>query len=767
MNRSVLNKYYLIFICLLVLSCSGTRHLPQGEKLYTNAKIRLDTKHKINTRLIKTNVEGALRPAPNHVYLGMHPQLWMYQHAGDEPKSRIGKWLKKNGEAPVLLSSLKPGATAAIIDARLFNTGIFKSNTEFEIIEKTHTASVIYTSHIQEQYTIKTLNYSVSDDNLGKLIEANQKESLIKPGEAYNLDILKFERIRIDAFLKDNGYFYFNPEYILFKADTVAAYHTVTLNLTIKENIPKSALTVYRIKKVLIDQDFSLHKDEAEAGRKSFVTQNSEFLEDESEMSLRPKELLRSVYLRKDEIFSRKNHIITLNRLMSLENFKFVRIKFADSDTTANGFLDVTIFLTPMSKHTMRSEMDIVTKSNNYTGPRLNVGFLNRNSFRGAELLNLNLATSFEGQLGGNSKNGFSYFFNPQLELTFPRFLLPFKIRNISSIYTPKTFCSLSYNYLKRVSYFDMRTFQFVYSYKWKPDIRIEHEFNPINVSYSSIGNKSAAFIEMLDANPYLKKGYEEQFIAGGSYSFTFNEQVLPAKKMQYYFHLTSEFAGNAFSLAKRILGEDVSQDNPSVIAGSVYAQFAKLSLEGRGYYNLPDKNKLALRVFAGVARPFGNSSVLPYSKEFFSGGPNSIRAFQINSLGPGSYYQDPVKNGFLQLGGDLKLEMNSEYRFTIYRYFKGALFVDAGNIWLLKSNPTKLGNPFSLSGFTKDLAVGTGFGLRVDLSFFILRFDLAMPLRKPWFEENHRWVTNQINFVNSTWRGENLIFNVAIGYPF
>jgi outer membrane protein assembly factor BamA len=175
----------------------------------------------------------------------------------------------------------------------------------------------------------------------------------------------------------------------------------------------------------------------------------------------------------------------------------------------------------------------------------------------------------------------------------------------------------------------------------------------------------------------------------------------------------------------------------------------------------------MALRFFAGVAKPFGNSSVLPYTKQFFSGGPNSIRAFQINSVGPGTYLQNVDYRGILQLGGDIKLEINGEYRFNIYRFIKGALFIDAGNVWLQKSNPSDVGSRFLISRFMNEVAVGAGFGARIDVSFFILRFDLAMPLRKPWLEENQRWVTNQINFANSSWRRDNLVLNVAIGYPF
>jgi len=760
-----ITKLIFLSVCLLLCSCSGTRHLPVGEKLYVGAKIKLKSTDHFNKRSIKTAAELALRPQPNKTYFGMRPKLWKYNFAGEAPKSKFGKWLKRTGEPPVLLSSIKPGVTSAIIDAKLFNLGIFKSYTESRIVEKKRTARIIYTSHIHKPYRIKDLIYDISDDSISRLILEEKDKSLIQSGDDYNLDILKTERIRIDARLKNLGYFYFSPDYLLFKADTSNVNRTVSFKLSLKDSIPKNALTVYRINQVSVNQNYSLNANSARTTNDTVMIQDMAFLGKEARMAIRPKVLSKSIYLRKSEIFSRQNHIITLNRLMSMGNFKLVQVNFAENKLA--GLLDVNILMTPLAKHTFRAEMDLVSKSNNYTGPRMNLSILNRNAFNGAELLNLNLAGSFEAQLSGKDKSMYSYSYNPQLELSFPRFMVPFKLRQSNSIYIPKTHFLLSYNYSKRVNYFDMRTFRFEYGFKWKENICKEHELNPIDVSYTSLGNKSIAFTHLLDSIPFLKKSYDEQFIAGGNYSFTYNEQMLSGKKMQYFFHLMSESAGTVLSLAKRISGEQINFGNPATIAGSIYSQYSKLSIDGRGFYNLNAGNKLALRFFTGVAKPFGNSSVLPYSKQFFSGGPNSIRAFQINSVGPGNYFQDTKQKGILQLGGDLKLEMNTEYRFNIYRYFKGALFVDAGNVWELKSNPANVGNPFTTSTFMNELAVGAGMGLRIDVSFFILRFDLAMPLRKPWLEENHRWVTNQIDFGSSAWRNENLVLNVAIGYPF
>lgn len=735
MTRSIINRQYLLPVCLLLAACSGMSPLPTGEKLYNGAKIKLESAdHLKNKKFITTVAKNAIRPLPNQSFIGLRIKMWFFK------------------EPPVLLSQVNPAVTSAIIDAKFFNIGIFNSSTEYKVIEKKHTAKVIYISHIHSPYTTKGLTYAISDDRISHILHTDKEKSFLKPGIEYNLDLLKTERIRMDALLKDKGYFNFSPDYLLFKANTSETDHTIDLQLTLKDSIPQNALTVYHIGKVYVNQDYSL---------KAKTSDNKK----DTANAIKPAIILRSIFLREGEIYSRKNHAITLNRLMSMGNFKFVSVKFTDNDTIVPGFLDANILMTPMTKRAFKAEIDFVSKSNNFMGPRLDLSYINRNTFHGAELLNLNLTGSFEAQFGRT--NLFSYALAPQAELYFPDILIPFKIIRTNGLYAPKTRFSLSYNFMKRVNYFDMRTIQFIYGFKWKDNILKEQELSPITLSNTSITNTSVAFQDLLTANPYLKKSYEEQFIAGGRYSFTYNEQLGQDKKIQYFFHLTTEAAGNAFSLVKSMTGEKISSDNPSKILGSTYSQYAGITLEGRGYYNFMDKDKIAVRFFAGIAKPYGNSSSLPYSKEFFSGGPNSIRAFPINSVGPGTYQQSTLNSGILPLGGDMKLESNAEYRFNIIRYFKGALFVDAGNVWLLESNPTIAVQSFSFSKFADEIAVGAGMGLRVDLNFFVLRFDLATPLRKPWMEENHRWVINQINFGNSSWRKDNLVLNIAIGYPF
>lgn len=227
--------HLVIFLaCLLFAACSGTRHLPAGEKLYTGAKVKIEATEKVSKGFYKAIAENAIRPKPNSSYFGMRPQLCLYMMAGENPKSKFKKWLQKTGEAPVLLSAVKPGATSAIIDAKLFNQGIFRSYTQFDIVEKKHTAKIIYTSYIHKPYIVKNLVYAISDDSISKLIIRDKENTLLKSGEEYSLETLKNERERIDALLKTQGYFYFNPDYLIFKADTTAVNDSINFKLTIK-----------------------------------------------------------------------------------------------------------------------------------------------------------------------------------------------------------------------------------------------------------------------------------------------------------------------------------------------------------------------------------------------------------------------------------------------------------------------------------------------------------------------------------------------------
>jgi len=762
----VKNIYYFLIIGICAIcSCSGIKRLPPGEKLYTGASVQMVPKLKLkNKNQLRAAAKSAIRTEPNSSFLGVRLKLWMYQK-GDTSKKGLKKFLRKQGEPPVLLSKIKPNETVRYIDTKLFNAGIFNSRTEYKVIEKKRTAKIIYICHVHPPYSISEISYSITNEKIMQIITTNRKKSLIKSGDDYNLETLKKERERVDGILKNNGYYFFNPDYLVFHADTSSRDRTVKLQLTFKEDVPEKALKVYKINSILIDPQYSLMERNADSLHKKLIISDSIIFTD-NDTKVKPRVILKSVLIRPGAIYSRKQHNNTLNRLMTMGTYKFVRIHFSEKDSISD-YLNTSVFLTPLPKRTLRYEINLISKSNDFLGPQLNINYQNRNTFKGAELLNVNFGGSFETQITGKYKNLYSYSLNSKAELIFPRFLLPFNINNTSSFFVPKTKLSLSYNYLKRVRYFDLRSLQFVYSFKWKETATKEHELAPINVNQTTIANQTPEFNELLQFNPFIKKSYEQQFIAGLMYSYVYNEQILERKKHQLYFNTTFETSGNSFSLYNKLRGRKPNEQNPFEIGNVIYSEFSKVSFDIRSYLNFK-KSKLAERLFVGLGKAYGNSSTLPYIKQFFSGGPNSIRAFAINSVGPSTYSVAGNQAFlFLQQGGDMKLEGNIEYRFDVFKSLKGAIFSDAGNTWLFEVNPSINGNAFSIDNFYKEIAVGAGIGLRIDVSFFVLRFDLATPLRKPWLPENNRWVFNSFNFSNADWRSENLVLNVAIGYPF
>ncbi|MGZ4043888.1 MAG: translocation and assembly module lipoprotein TamL [Bacteroidia bacterium] len=765
--RILLNKLALFGI-LLMAACTGLKRLPPGEKLYTGAKIKLVHKGQIkHSKEIASAAKSALRPQPNQTILGMRPKLWLYEYADKIKKKKLKEKMKNQGEEPVLASQVKPSETSKYIDAKLFNKGIFNATTNYKVIETKRTVKIIYTANIHSPYEINEVAYEIVNPKIDSLLNSGKKKTLLLKGDHYDLDVLKKERERLDGILKDNGYFFFHPDYFLFKADTIAPGKKINLTLTLKDETLPRSLQQFRISRVAINPDYSLENKEERDSSYSHRFEVDSVIFLKADTKIKPWVILQNVSLRKHDLYSRKKHNSTLNRLMTMGTYKFVRIKLTPEDSANTNTLDMRILLTPLPKRTLRSEATMVSKSNDFVGPQVNVNYYNRNAFKGAELLNVSLGGSFETQISGKYKNLYSYSLNSKIEILFPRFVVPIPLNHPNNFYVPKTKLSLGYNYLRRIAYFDLRSFQFIYGFKWKESALKDHELNPVNINLVSVLNKTPAFNELLAANPFIQKSYNEQFIAGAWYSFLYNEQIMTNKKDQIYFNLIAETSGNSFSLVNQIRGVKINNQNPQKIAGIVYSQFGKLSADFRNYLNFKN-SKIATRLFAGIGKAYGNSSELPYVKQFFSGGANSVRAFPINSLGPGTHsIETNGANLFLQQGGDIKLESNIEYRFDIFKSFKGAIFADAGNVWLSKSNPAVNVDPFSFSEFYNEIAVGTGVGLRLDITFFVLRFDLATPLRKPWLPKNERWVIQKPMLNNASWRSDNLILNVAIGYPF
>jgi len=732
--------YYYILILysiLLLWGCDITKKLPKGEVLYSGAVIRYNSEKPLRKTTVKKDLEKVKGPKPNGSFLGLRPKLWIYLVAGKEKKKGLGHFLKtKLGEAPVLMTELHPATTAELMKNRLSADGYFHSQVIFERVVKKRTTGFLYTVTLKFPYLIGDVKFPEGDSALDISIRATKEKSLIKKDVLYNLDLFKQERVRIVQELKNAGFFYFNTDYLLFKADSVPNSKQVNVSLTIKPITPARARRAYIINTVSlhIEGPDSMYRDSA----------------------LRPNVILKSVYLKKGELYSRKNHTQTLNHLMEMGTFKNVDISFVESPDSS-GKLDVSVRLALLPRKSVSADLDAITKSDNFTGPALTVSYKDKNLFKGAELFVVNLTGSFETQFGGNESGYNSYEIGANSQLYFPEFILPFNIKPPPTLFLPKTKIDLGFKLDQRVLYYNMSSMNLSFGYKWKATAQREFELDPISFSFTKLLSTTDAFRSLLLENPYLSQSFQEQFIIGSTFSYTYNSMIGSRSPNQDYFQGTLQISGNTLHLVSdKVFGYD-------------YSQFSRFTLEYRYSYSLNKENKIAVRLYGGAGLPYGNSSIMPYVKQFFSGGSNSIRAFQARSLGPGSYKVPDSLAGkfFLDQSGDIKLEGNLEYRFPIFSVLKGAIFADAGNIWLAGKNPLYPGGEFNISTFQNEIAVGTGVGLRFDFTYFVLRFDLGFPLRVPSLPENERWVVNQINFSNSSWRSQNLVLNFAIGYPF
>jgi outer membrane protein assembly factor BamA len=743
--------------------CSNTAYLAKGEKLYTGADVNIEEKKDTpGTGDLKNQLDLLAKPEPNGKLLGLFRfKLWLYN---------IGIFKESLGEPPVLLQSVAPDLVAARMRTLLENKGYFWADVQYAVHEEEHTADIQYTIAIQSPYRINGITVKGGNDALVNAIRSTMEKTVLVTGDQYDLEKLKQERERIDAALKEKGYFYFSPDLIVFQADSSVGNRTVDLSLQIIRDIPVEATRSYTIGDIYIYAGYSLNRDSVTIPAGDAVgIDGCHYVDLENEFDSAV--ILRSVFFKKGAAYSRKSHDLTLNRLMNLGVFKFVNIRFVVADSAGIPYLEPHIYLTPLSLKNVRFELQGVSKSNNLAGPVFNSSFRNRNLFGGAELFTLSFEVGLEMPLGGGQSGGNSYEIGTRGELDLPKFVTPFRLESLSSLFVPKTRMVLGVSLLHRLEYYQLFSVDASFGYNWKESITKEHNLSPLSMTFAHLTGTTQKFEDLLSTNPLLRKSFEEQFIIGQNYSFTYNDQLEKDHKNHLYFKGSVDLSGNLLQLVQSLfIKYAATPDTPYKIFGTTYSEYYKFDIDVREYYNAIDQTScIASRLIAGIGVAYGNSATMPYVKQFYAGGSNSVRAFVARGLGPGSYKMpDSVAaQSFLDQAGDIKLEANTEYRFPIVSVLKGALFVDAGNIWLLREDPSRPGSAFSGKTFLDEIAVGTGFGLRLDLSFFILRFDLAFPLRIPSLPNNERWVMKKINFGDPSWRKNNLALNIAIGYPY
>lgn len=757
-------KFFIVLSLFFTFGCSNTKYLAEGELLYTGSSIKVNDSvlKKKERKALENELEALLRPNPNKKIFGLRPKLLIYNLAGKPKKAKgIRYWLRnKVGEAPILFSKVDLDYNAAVLRNYTQNRGYFKTRVTADSTAKNKRVTAEYSVWPKRQYKIKSVQFPADSSDLGKSIARMSRKTLLKEGNPYDLGIIKLERERIDARLKEKGYYYFNPDYILAQVDSTKGDHEVNIKLKIKEETPDKATIAYKINKIVLYPNFSILK-ESDPHKKEDIVQYKDFTIIDSAQTFKPRVFDRTLYFRKGDYYNRKNHNLSLNRFVNLGTFNFVKNEFKVSDSITNT-LDAYYYLTLLPKKFIRVEVVGKTNSASFTGTEININWNNRNLFGGAELLTVSVFGGAEFQLSGENKGQNIYKLGAETSLTWPRFITPFKVEG-SSEFVPRTRATVRYEFQKRTQLYALNSFKTAFGYIWKEDIRKEHQLNVVDITYVSPNNVTAAYRENILTDATLEKAIEKQLIFGPTYSYTFTNTMQSRKRNTFYFNGKADLAGNVTGLIK---GANIKQGDTIKIFDVPFSQYVKLEADFRHYLKLGKDSELASRIIVGAGFAYGNSSTLPTTKQFVVGGTNSIRAFRARSLGPGSY-EAVVSSSFLpEQSADLKLELNTEYRAKIYGLMKGALFVDAGNIWLLNPDSNKAGAQIS-KDFLNQIAVGAGAGLRFDFDFLILRTDLAFPLRKPYLPEGKRWVVDAINFGSSSWRNDNLILNIAIGYPF
>ncbi len=712
-----------------------------------------------------------------------------FYHFADKSKKEKGirAWMKKRfGEAPALYDTTQVRLSIQKMERYLKDNGYFGSKVSFTTSFRRDSTltDLVYNVRSRGQYFIDEVSFPSSNSPIDSVARRLSRVSRLKSGRPYQLLDIVEERNRLTYQIRNKGYYDFNKSYIFFEVDSTLGDLKTKINVNIPQPSDSTTHHSYTINDIFVFPNYTLDEAIPESENDTLLYRYFTFIN--SKGNIRAKPIDKNTILKKGVPFSQKSHDFTINRLMALGIFKFVNVKyepFVDS-LTGKRYLDSYLYLTPSVWRQLGLDFEVSHRNGvgDFLGISGKFSYTNKNTFKGAQRMELSLSGGLETQLqaGGGLINIIDL--NPALDLTFPWFITPFNIKQASQYYIPYTNLNINYNLQRRLDFYDYNAANVSFGYKWQDSPRTWHEVNPIALSLVDLSNTKPAFDSLLLSNPRLQTSFNDIVVMGLNYTHTYSNANYKGSGNMLYHRFTGDVSGNLFSLLSGWLNSNASK--PYGLLGVPVAQYARLDGDVRYYRNFTSSSVLAARFIGGIGMPYGNSDVLPYIKQFFIGGTNSVRAYRFRTLGPGSYANEGEdlgnQAGFFDQAGDIKLELNLEYRFDLYSWFEGAFFLDAGNIWLLDYDPNRLGgwikesnpdNPtegqFRVGKILDEIAIGGGFGLRMDFDFFLIRFDLATPLRSPFLPKGDRWTFKDIRPLSKQWRKENLRLNLAIGYPF
>lgn len=767
-------KITILFLLLVFSACSTTRNLQEGEVLYTGInKLSVNGMDKsTHGEETMTEVEGALSYPPNGAIFGSSSLrypipfgLWTYNAFVNHQHGWFNKWVFNTFAAnPVYISTVNPATRAKVATNVLHNYGYFSGQVNYDTISAgRRKAKINYTVTMGKVHTLDSIEYRKFTPKMDSLLKETRKEQLLKKGEGFSVVNLESERERLSTLFRNNGYFYYRPDYTMYTADTLQKPYKVQMRVQPDPAIPKRALRQWFVGGLRLNIRKASNGSYNSEPTDSFIYKRLVITWQGKKPPIKPRALFRNFTFKGQEPYSLEKEQSTVQKLNALGVFSQVDFTYHPRDTTSRcDTLDLTLNTTLDKPLDGNFAVGVTTKSNDQTGPSISIGMTKRNMFRGAETFNASLSGSYEWQTNNEtSQSGVSinsYELNLDASLDFPRLFLPgFISKRFRRPATSKL--AVNVDWLNRSKYFEMLSLGANIAYSWQPHPFWKHTFTLFSLTYINRMKVTDLFNTLLQNNPALQKSMSNQFKPVVGYSFTYDNFSDTKRVDHLYWKTDITEAGNGISLYDKMLGHSFSSKEKKLL-GTPYSQYLKLVSEVRWTRTLSQSSKLATRLRGGVVWAYGNSYTAPYNEQFYVGGANSIRAFTVRSVGPGTFVPGNGMYSYLDQTGSVVLEANAEYRMHLFGHLHGAVFLDMGNIWTLKQDPSRPGSQMNLKKFWNQLATGTGAGLRYDMDFIVLRLDVGIGLHLPYD-------TGKSGYYNLPRFKDGLGIHLAVGYPF
>ena len=759
-----------MLVVILLSSCSINRFIPEGKALVKSNKITIEEK---KTQISKSGLSNYITLKPYKNAFQTKVPNWIYYKSERKPNNKVWRWFNERfGREPVYYDATGANNSATQMMRYIDNVGYFHSKVTHTVKTRGKRAKITYHVYPTQPYTINNIEYVIEDTLIRSYIMRDSAKFNLKKGDIYNAYTLNNVRDIITERMKNSGYYYFNRDEVYYEVDSNFMDHSLSITMRLKDK--ELPYKKYYIKDINIYPNFNVFRmndkptDSAsldvEVGlRKRKNTWDFYYYDDPQ---VTPQTFRQSIHIIEGLPYNQRSVTSTYRSLGNFRLFRNVNIEFDTVSTPQDSLnlLDCRITMQQNDKHSITLQGE-GTNSDGDLGVKGGLSYNNKNIFHGAETFQLSLKGGFEAQkLLGNeeTESGKSVFNTWELGLTtslfFPKFLGPFSSLTFSRDYMPTTSISLGFNSQTRY-YYSRYISTASYSYDWKSSFRVGHTLSPFYLNSVKIANINPTFQAYLDAETSQRKKaqYTSHLLFGTRYSITYNTQNITKTGSFFYFRTDLESSGNLLSLFNRTGLITESEDGHHELFGIRYAQYLRGSFDIRQHLDLGHDNWFVMRQFVGIGLPYGNSQDMPFERSFYGGGANGLRGWLYRTVGPGGYV--PASD-YTEKTGDLQLEFNAEYRFPIYNIFNGAVFVDAGNVWTYHPNESMPNSEFKFNSFYKQLAVDAGFGLRIDVSFLILRFDLAYAMRNPYIDTQ----------TGSYWRfgqDNNFRLQAGIGYPF